>query len=157
MIDKAEARRYLTPRRRGGMRSALVTRCGLLVVVGALLLGGCSRGATSTPLPERVAKYWELKQSKRWEEVYDGYLDPELKGKISKAAFLRKRLLAFDILGFTVGEPKESGDEATLEVVNDVNIPMRGPGGKVQMTHETVTTEERWVRRDGTWFIRLPE
>jgi hypothetical protein len=121
-----------------------------------LQLVGCHGGANAT-LSERASKYWQLKQQKRWEEVYDGYLDPALKGTLPKDAFLKKRLLAFDVVSFTVTSAEENGDQGTVHVKMDANLPLRGIGGKVLMRRQEITSDESWVRRDGTWYIHLSE
>lgn len=134
-------------------------RVGSGVVMLAVVMQiavACQRGSND-PLAVRAAKYWELKQQKRWEEVYDAYLDPELKSTLRKDAFLKKRLLAFDILTFTVTDATENGSEGTVHVKIDANIPLRAPGGKVEMRRQEMTSEDSWVRRNGTWYIRLTE
>jgi hypothetical protein len=117
---------------------------------------GCQRTANAT-LTERVDGYWQLKQQKRWEEVYDGYLDPALKDTLPRDAFLKKRLLAFDVVSFTITDAKEDGDQATVHVKIDANLPLRGIGGKVQMRRQEMTSEETWVRHEGIWYVRLSE
>jgi len=126
----------------------------VLVAIG--LLAACTRGSNET-LAERAEKYWQLKQQKRWEEVYDGYLDPALKGGITKDAFLKKRLLAFDIVNFKVGDAIENGDTGTVKVSMEADLPLRGIGGKVQMRRQQMTSDESWVKRDHTWYIHLSE
>ena len=130
----------------------------LAAAVGVMLLAGCSqqRGSGAT-LKERANEYWELKQTKRWEAVYDGYLDPALKKSLTKDAFLKKRLLAFDVLSYTITDANENGDEGKVRAQGEANIPLRGIGGAVQMRRETITVEDPWVKRDGTWYIRLSE
>ncbi len=155
-VDKVTAHDYQGPPR---FRRGWVTRAvGGAVVAAAigLQLMGCQR-ATNATLTERASKYWQLKQQKRWEEVYDGYLDPALKGNLPKDAFLKKRLLAFDVVSFTVTDATEDGDKGTVHVKMDANLPLRGIGGKVQMRRQEMTSEESWVKHDGTWYIRLSE
>ena len=125
----------------------------MLIVVSVVLLAGCTRGSEGGSLDERVQRFWELKQAKRWEEAYEHFLDPARKENLSKDAFLRRRLLAFDILSFTVQETNVNGDEATVLVSNEANIPLRGPGGKMQMIRKSVSTEDHWFRRDGVWYV----
>jgi len=126
----------------------------VLVAVG--LSAACTRGSNET-LRERAEKYWQLKQQKRWEEVYDGYLDPALKSALTKDTFLKKRLLAFDILNFKVTDAAENGETGMVHVALDANLPLRGIGGKVLLKREQMNSEESWVKRDGTWYIRLTE
>jgi hypothetical protein len=123
----------------------------------AAVLAGCSKPGSTAMLAERANKYWELKQTKRWEEVYDGYLDPALKGTLSKEIFLKKRLLAFDILNYTISEARESGDRGTVRVEAEANFPVRQMGGAVQLIQKKTTVEDDWVKRDGVWYVRLSE
>ena len=124
------------------------------VVVG---LAGCKHRGANATLAERANEYWRLKQAKRWEEVYDGYLDPTLKGTLSKDAFLKKRLLAFDILSYTITEATENGDEGIVRAKADANIPLRMAGGKIQITRKEIAGQDAWARRDGVWYVRLTE
>lgn len=150
-------RRYQwRPRRRRGL--SWVVWSTAIAIAASALGSGCSWRESNATLEQRVRRYWELKQSKRWEEVYDGFLDPMLKAKLSREAFLKKRLLAFDVLTFEISETREDGEETTVTVTSEVNIPiLSGPGGAVQVTRKTVTTKDGWVRRDGTWYVRLSE
>ena len=125
-------------------------------IVGvAIALSGCARGKGS--LQDRAQEYLHLKQRKQWEEVYDGYLDPSLRGKLSKEAFLRKRALSFDILRNEVKEVKETGDEADVVVNGEANFPVREFGGKTRIVKREFNTTDRWVKRDGVWYIVLTE
>ncbi len=120
-------------------------------------VSACQNRATGT-LQERVAQYWELRQQKRWEAVYDGYLDPTLKASLTKDAFLKKRQLAFDILSFSVSSATENENDGTVRVTAEANIPLRLPGqDKVQIRKDTITSEESWVRRDGVWYVHVTE
>jgi len=129
---------------------------GALVVVLWAALAGCNRSGSTATLGERVERFWELKQAKRWEEVYQGYLDPALRERISRSAFLDQRKLAFDVLSFTVTEVREDGDQAVVVVTSESNIPAPAGRGKLRMLRQTVTTEDKWVRRDGVWYVDLP-
>jgi hypothetical protein len=155
-VDTVHAYAYQWPPHSG--RRRVMRAIGLVVVAAAVIvqLVACQRGSNAT-LKERASKYWQLKQQKRWEEVYDGYLDPALKGALDKDAFLKKRLLAFDLVDFTIADSDENGDQGTVHVKADANLPLRGIGGKVQMRRQEITSEDTWVKRDGTWYIRLSE
>jgi hypothetical protein len=154
MIDTVSQRRYLWPlgESRAGLSGAVWVGMAAVVLVG---LVGCRQGSGAATLGERVERYWELKQAKRWEEVYDGYLDPMLKSALGKDDFIEKRKLAFDILSYSVAEIREDGDEVTVRVANEANIPIPAGQGKMRMVRQTVTTEDQWVRRDGTWYVAL--
>jgi hypothetical protein len=155
-VDKVNAHEYQWLPRLGRGRIARVVGCGVVAAAIVFQLVACQRGSNAT-LGERAGKYWRLKQEKRWEEVYDGYLDPALKGGLPKDAFLKKRLLAFDIVTFTITDSIENGDQGTVHVTMDANLPLLGIGGKVQMHRKELTVEDSWVRHDGTWYIRLSE
>jgi hypothetical protein len=130
---------------------------GVVVALVALLGTGCHHGSKGT-LADRAKGYWELKQQKRWEEAYDAYLDPSVRTSFPKDAFLKKRALAFDILSFTVTDLTQDGDQATVHVKADANIPLRVPGQeKVQIRKDTIEAEEPWVRRDGVWYVHITE
>ncbi len=137
------------------MRIGRVLTGGLVVLA---LLAACQQQAESkAPLDARVAKYWALKQSKAWDEVYEQYVDPQAKESLKKDKFLTKRRLAFDILSFRVTEAKEEGDTAKIAVENEVNFPIKSPAGEIRLIKKQVTTTETWVRRDGSWYIQLEE
>jgi hypothetical protein len=129
---------------------------GVVAAAIVLQLAACQRGSNAT-LTERASQYGQLVQQKRWEEVYDGYLDPALKGTLAKDAFLKRRLLAFDTLAFTITDATENGNEGTVHVKSDANLPLRGIGGKVQMRRQELNSEDSWVKRDGRWYIHLSE
>ena len=147
-------RDYPLPPRLGRVWVRLAVSCVLVVAIATI---GCSRREVGGSLAARANAYWQLKQAKRWDEVYDDYLDPTLKGALSKDAFLKKRLLAFDILSFTITDATENGDEGVVRAKADANIPLRMVGGKVQITRKEITGEDSWVRRDGVWYVHLGE
>jgi hypothetical protein len=155
-VDKVNAHEYRWRPRLGRRRIARAIGSGLVAAAIVVQLAACQRGSNAT-LEERASKYWQLKQQKRWEEVYDGYLDPALKGGLSKDAFLQKRLLAFDTVSFTIADATENGDQGTVHVKVDANLPIRGIGGKVQMRRQELTAEDSWVKHDGSWYIHLSE
>ncbi len=126
----------------------------LLAVLGGFAVS-CSPGESTQTLSERVDRYWELKQAKRWDEVYDSFLDPKTKEDLTREAFLRRRVLAFDILSYTVSEVGEDGEEATVSVTNDAHIPVPAGNEELRMVRRTVVTTDTWVRRDGVWYVSL--
>lgn len=121
----------------------------------ALVTSGCQKSEGGGALKDRAAKYWELRQSKAWEQIYDGYLDPAAKSRLTKEAFLKRRLLAYDILSYEISEIKEANDAATVAVSNEANIPLREPAGAIRLIKKRVMTEDAWVRRDGVWYVEL--
>lgn len=130
---------------------------GGVVLLLVVVLGCRPQAEPAASLAERVEKYWALKQSKSWDEIYDRYLDPAAKETLKKESFLNRRRLAFDILSFQVSEAKEEGDSAKVAVANEVNFPIKSPTGEMQLIKKQVTTTETWVRREGNWYIQLPE
>lgn len=145
----------------GRSRAAVMGPVGLLgaaiFLSLALATAGCQRTDSGPSLKDRVAKYWQLKQSKGWPEVYDQYLDPNVKSQLTKEAFLKRRFLAFDILSFEIADVKEEGDKAAVAVSNEVNFPLKAPSGEMQFIKKQVTTNDTWVRRDGAWYVELKE
>jgi hypothetical protein len=137
-------------------RSAWIVGCLALLTftVGA---AGCQRAGSGNDIKDRVAKYWQLKQSKGWPEVYDKYVDPTVKTQLTKEAFLKRRFLAFDVLSFEISDVKEEGDKAAVAVTNEVNFPLKAPSGEMQFIKKQVTTSDTWVRRDGVWYVELKE
>jgi hypothetical protein len=126
------------------------------VLALAVLWAGCNDRSPAS-LEERALAYWDLKQSKQWEEIYDGYLDPERKEQLSRDRFLKKRELAFDTLDYAITAAEEQGDQAVVRVSSTANIPALEPGRKVRIITKKVNVEDRWVRRDGVWYVILPE
>ena len=142
----------------GGAISRSFRTAMVVVVLGLSAFGpGCRKSDSAADLKERAQTYWGLKQSKGWEEVYDRYLDPNAKEKVTKAAFLKRRLLAFDILTYEISNVQETGDTATVEVTNTNNFPLKAPDGELKFIKKQVTTKDSWVRRDGVWYVVLTE
>jgi hypothetical protein len=134
------------------------------LVIGVLSLAlltivsdGCQRTAGGTALKDRVAKYWELSQSKEWEQVYDAYLDPTVKSQLTKPAFLERRRLAYDTLSYEINEVQDENDAGTVTVTSEVNIPLKTPAGELRLIKKRITTKEQWVRRDGVWYVELAQ
>lgn len=133
----------------------------VLVVLGlavlALYPSGCQKDDSATALKNRAAKYWELKQLKGWEEVYDQYLDPTVRSRLTKQAFLKKRRRAFDTLSYEISEVQETNDTGAVAVTNEVNFPLKTPAGELRLIKKRITTKDQWVRREGTWYVELGE
>ena len=155
-VDIANAHDYQWPPSSGRLRLRALAGLGMVVAAMLVQLAGCQWGSSAT-LADRAKRYWELKQQKRWEEVYDGYLDPALKSALARDSFLKKRVLAFDILDFNITDVTENGNEGIVHVTSHANIPLRGIGGKVQLRKQEMTGEDAWIKRDGAWYIRLSE
>lgn len=127
------------------------------LTIAFVLVAGCQKPDPVAALKDRVSKYWGLKQSKGWAEVYDGYLDPEAKKSVTREAFLKRRWLAFDILSYQISDVQEEGDKATVAVDNEVNFPLKTPQGELTFIKKQVNTKDPWVRRDGQWYVILTE
>lgn len=135
-----------------------IRRAGALALaLMVAMAAGCSSGTPTSSLKERASTYWGLKQSKSWEEVYDKYLAPDAKKNVTKEAFLKRRWLAFDILSYEISDVQETGDNATVTVANEVNLPLKTPQGELQFIKKQVTTKDPWVRREGQWYVVLTE
>jgi hypothetical protein len=132
-------------------RSGAMLAAGLAIAF--VLVAGCQKPDPVAALKDRVSKYWGLKQSKGWPEVYDGYLDPESKKSVTKDAFLKRRWLAFDILSYQISDVQAEGDKATVAVDNEVNFPLKTPAGDLTFIKKQVNTKDQWVRRDGQWYV----
>lgn len=156
-VDNLLARDYQWPPRSGRLWYSWAVRCSFVGAVLVALVAGCSQLGSTGTLAERADKYWELKQTKRWEEVYDGYVDPAIKDKLSREAFLKKRLLAYDILSYTLTEAREDGDRGVVRVDSEANIPVRWTGGAVRLIQKKTMVEDEWVKRDGIWYVRFKE
>jgi hypothetical protein len=136
---------------RARKRSGAMALAGLAIAL--VLTAGCQKPDPVAALKDRVSKYWALKQSKGWAEVYDGYLDPEAKKSVTKEAFLKRRWLAFDILSYQISNVQEEGDKATVAVDNEVNFPLKTPQGELTFIKKQVNTKDQWVRREGQWYV----
>jgi hypothetical protein len=133
--------------------AAMVVTLALVVAAGS----GCQRADSAASLKERAQAYWGLKQSKSWAEIYDQYLDPAAKARLSKEAFLKRRFLAFDILSYEITDVQEEGDKAAVEVSNEVNFPLKTPDGELKLIKKQVNTKDTWVRHEGHWYVQLTE
>ncbi len=140
---------------RRSARPATMVGVAALLLLGAI--AGCQKTDPVASLKDRATTYWGLKQSKGWAEVYDKYLDPEIKKTLTKDAFLKRRWLAFDILSYEVSSVQEDGDKATVEVANEVNFPLKTPQGELTFIKKQVSTKDQWVRRGGVWYVVLSE
>jgi hypothetical protein len=142
--------------RGGGLRAIRAITFGVVAAAIVLQFAACQRWSGAT-LRERASQYWQLKQQKRWEEVYNEFLDPALKDALPREAFLKKRLLSFDILTFGITDSTENGDEGTVTVKAKISLLLRGGKGTTQPRLQEVTSRDSWVKRDGTWYILISE
>ena len=150
--------------RRGAplVASGVVGRsAGALVTLTALLgiaLAGCQASPEQEQknLQDTARRYLELKQKRDWVAIYDGLLDPELHEKLKRDVFLKRREAAFDVLNFSVVSVDE-GEGGTGKVVAkiDAMIPVLNPKGGTTMLRKEMEESQKWVARDGRWYIRL--
>ncbi|HEY8515020.1 MAG TPA: hypothetical protein VIS07_05880 [Candidatus Binatia bacterium] len=106
-------------------------------------------------LEARARQYLELKQKRDWDAIYDGLLDPELRKTLKRETFLRRRSAAFDILGFKVVSTEEQGETGKVVAKLDAMIPVLNPRGGTTMLRKEVEEPQKWVSRDGRWYIQL--
>jgi len=136
------------------------------VLAAALLavLQACSRSpgedhpaaAEGEALERRAREYLELKQRHEWERIYDDLLAPEDRKKLERQHFLRKRASSFDVLDFdVVTVEKEGKGSARVAATMVAMIPVLKPGGETTLVRKRVRDEQRWVYRDGRWYIHL--
>jgi hypothetical protein len=132
-----------------------------LVALTALLglaLAGCQSGGRQEAqnLQDRARNYLELKQKRDWVAIYDGLLDPELHQKLKREVFLKRREAAFDVLNFSVvsAEEQEGGTGKVVAKI-DAMIPVLNPKGGTTMLRKEMEESQKWVARDGRWYIQL--
>ncbi len=106
-------------------------------------------------LQARAQQYLELKQKRDWAAIYDGFLDPELRKTLPKEAFLKRRSMAFDVLSYTLVSTKEEGETGKVVVKLDAMIPVLNPRGGTTVLRKEVSEPQKWVVRDGRWYIQL--
>jgi hypothetical protein len=139
--------------RAAGVRVALAVLLGMAIVTH-----GCRAVAESEAhesLKTRAQTYLELKQKRDWAAIYDGLLDPELRPKLSRDVFLRRRNAAFDVLGFTVVSATEEGEAGKVVAKVDAMVPVLNPQGGTTMLHKELEEPQKWVTRGGRWYIQL--
>ena len=129
-----------------------------LSMLFGLALAGCqtAREQEKQDLQSRARNYLELKQKRDWVAIYEGLLDPELHGKLKREVFLKRRDASFDVLNFTVvsAEEQEGGGGQVVARI-DAMIPVLNPKGGTTMLRKEMEESQKWVARDGRWYIRL--
>lgn len=145
---------FVASRGRGRYAGAILAFSALL----GLALAGCQSGGPqeTANLQDRARNYLELKQKRDWVAIYDGLLDPELHRKLKRETFLKRREAAFDVLNFTVvsAEEQEGGTGKVVAKI-DAMIPVLNPKGGTTMLRKEMEESQKWVARDGRWYIRL--
>jgi len=136
-----------------GVRFALAVLLGMAIATAGCQTAPEEEAAES--LQVRAQKYLELKQKRDWVAIYDGLLDPELHTKLKREAFLRRRDMSFDVLGFTLVSAKEEGGTGKVVAKVDAMIPVLNPRGGTTMLRKELEEPQEWVTRDGRWYIQL--
>ncbi|MEW6273034.1 MAG: hypothetical protein AB1689_27465 [Thermodesulfobacteriota bacterium] len=143
----------------GQVASAASAWIALAALLGmAITAAGCqAKREQEAPenLEARARQYLELKQKRDWAAIYDGLLDPELRKTLKREVFLRKRSAAFDVLGYTLVSTKEEGETGKVLAKLDAMIPVINPRGGTTMLRKEVEEPQKWVSRDGRWYIQL--
>ncbi|MDA2933639.1 hypothetical protein MYX82_04790 [Acidobacteria bacterium AH-259-D05] len=126
--------------------------CILLLSQGAGLLGISvllpTQRESEEPdlnlLVERVTQFWSLLQKGRKAEALD-YVDPA-----TRNTFLKKR--EAKILAFTIRDIHPGDDPTEVQVMVEVELHPAISSHSV-----TVPITERYVFRQGTWFVHIAE
>lgn len=124
----------------------------------SVLLASCSglRVPLTSVLPEealrqRAESYWAAKKNKDWKAVR-GFVDPEVVGKLDSYFAKREQSQNYStIVTATVKEVQVQGHDG--RTVTAVRAQLTHPllGGKRYEGEQKV--EERWVQRNGTWYV----
>ncbi len=121
----------------------------------ATMAQSCQGGGSDGDLRGRVQEYLELRQKQDWPAIYERFLDPEVREKVGREAFLKVRKGGLDILGFSVLDLRTEEDKGTVRVRLDAQIAALNPQGGKTMLRKDLDDPQEWVRRDGRWYIRL--
>lgn len=143
----------ITASRSGSERYAL-GGLALALTVGFAVFG-CARDSNAGGLGDRAQKYMELRQKGSWEEIYEGMVDPDSKPKLSRDAFMERRKSAFDILEFEVVSVEETEGQGVVRARMQAVLPVLKPGGGTLSVRRELDDAQKWVQRDGRWYIQL--
>lgn len=138
--------------RGGSLRMAAL---GLLLVPAmGLQAVACRSADPQVDLRERVGQYLAMKQKREWTGIYEGMLDPEVRKSLKLEDFLRPRAQAMDFVGFDVLEVSPADGRVKVKV--DAMVPVLQPGNQAPlMVRKQTEEEQRWVQRDGRWYVHL--
>jgi hypothetical protein len=135
------------------------TTLALAALLGmAITAAGCQakhENEQAEDLQARAKQYLELKQKRDWAAIYDGFLDPELRKTLKRDLFLQRRSQAFDVLSYTLVSTKEEGETGKVVAKLDAMIPVLNPRGGTTMLRKELSEPQKWVARDGRWYIQL--
>lgn len=140
------------PRGQGHLRMAVL---GLLLApVLGLSAASCRSADPQADLRDRVEQYLAMKQKREWTGVYEGMLDPEVRKSLKLEDFLRPRAQAMDFVGFEVLEVSPADGQVRVKV--DAMVPVLRPGNQAPlMVRKQTEEQQRWVQRDGRWYVHL--
>lgn len=99
-------------------------------------------------LEERVKAYWEVRTKGQADQAYEF----EAPGRMDKPTYLKKILttpVAFTAVKVQSINPKESGDEAEVELRVEFLLPGLSRSASSSML-------DRWVKVRGRWYHVLP-
>ena len=135
-------------------RVVVALQAGLVAV--ALVAGCTSRGAAeSQGLEARAEEYMDLRQRGSWDAIWNGLIDPEAREGIRRASFMEKRRSSFDIVDFEIVSVDEEGEEGRVVARMDTIVPVIKPGGGLLRVPRELDDSQKWVLRDGRWYIQL--
>ena len=141
-------------RPRSGETATLAT-IALMVAWACARDTGTPPAADSSSLESSARQYLELKQRHAWAQIYDEIVDPESRKTLERQRFLKRRENAFDILSFEVVSAEKEGNEGRVRATMEAMIPVRNPGGETSLIRKKVQDPQKWVNRDGRWYIQL--
>jgi len=103
-------------------------------------------------LKKRVDELWSAKEKEQWGLLY-AYCDPEFRKTVSQEEFLQKRPY-YIYVDHTVEWAEVNGDLGKARV--DYLIRPSDPYlSKAEPLDQT--TVEKWVKKDGVWYLLVPE
>lgn len=99
-------------------------------------------------LKDNVTQLMDAKVAGKWDVVYD-FCDPAFRQKMSKSDYLRGKKLQFK--GYTIRnlEILPSGNEANVEISNQISMEGYDFNNAPEVQH--------WVKTDGKWYLKAKE
>jgi hypothetical protein len=96
-----------------------------------------------------------LKQKREWTAIYQGILDPEARKDVKLEDFLKPRKGAMELLGYELVSAEVDDGSGSVKAKVDVVIPVLSPRGGTTMMRRELEDSQKWVQRDGRWYIQL--
>lgn len=135
----------------------------VLVALGLSFVGACSKSSDSSAassarsdadvLRERAARFWDCRLRADYKSQYD-LIDPAFKGRVALDAFVasqgKNEYQKYEVKDVTV-----DGETAYVAVEYVYKIGLRVPN--LEPEPQTTSTEQEWVKVDGTWYFKYPE